>query len=169
MKIKILVATVDEMKSLVPVKYYENTIITGIGIINVLKTIRECISPDDIVINIGFAGSRGIKVGTVCQVGVCKAYQESSIEQGHNYFNTIDYYPTYHLYTTTDFMNSSNLEETFLVDMELAAYSVLNNKTYSFKVVSDNFKRSDYNDSLKDDYTEEIDKIIEKVIGDEND
>ena len=162
---KILVATVDEMKALIPEKYYKDVIITGIGILNVLKTIREKVSPMDLIVNVGYAGSKGIPVGSVCQVKYCKPYQVNNIDEGSFEFNTLPNYATTNLYTSTDFLTSSELDENFLVDMEGLAYSILDNKKYSIKIVSDNLNLEDYGTALDEDYTQKIGKILVMIEG----
>ena len=37
----ILVATEDEKRALIPTEYYDNVFITGIGIINIIKTLKD--------------------------------------------------------------------------------------------------------------------------------
>lgn len=165
---KILVATTDEMKALIPTKYYKDTIITGIGILNTLKTIREKVSPSDIIVNVGYAGSKGIPKGSVCQVKWCKPYQVNNIDQGVFEFDVLPNYLCSNLYTSTDFLTGSTLDEEFLVDMEGLAYSILDNKKYSIKIVSDNLNLEDYGTALDEDYTNKIGKILEMIGSDIN-
>ena len=71
----ILVATEDEKRALIPTEYYDNVFITGIGIINIIKTLKDT-KFDGTIINIGYAGATSnIKVGEVCFVNNSYCYR----------------------------------------------------------------------------------------------
>ena len=78
----ILVATEDEKRALIPTEYYDNVFITGIGIINIIKTLKDT-KFDGTIINIGYAGATSnIKVGEVCFVNNSYCYR--------NIYNNLD-------------------------------------------------------------------------------
>ena len=78
----ILVATEDEKRALIPPEYYDNVFITGIGIINIIKTLKDT-KFDGTIINIGYAGATSnIKVGEVCFVNNSYCYR--------NIYNNLD-------------------------------------------------------------------------------
>lgn len=160
----ICVATNEEKEALVPKEYWDYTIITGIGIGNVLKSLHA-INKFNIknIINIGYAGAKGIEKGTTCFVDICLTYQEHDLNQ-FSYLLTLPKtkLPIYNCYTSTDFVTSSKLEEPFLVDMELLAYTALPlyANVYSIKCVSDNMNLDDYNNSLQKDFTGDVKKAL---------
>lgn len=159
----ITVATREEMEALIPKDYWYCTIVTGMGIMNTIMSLKyvQC----DRIINIGYAGAKDIPVGTICMVTENEPYQVHNLPLGIApvYEPNIDL-PRYKCYTATDFIESSELEGPFLVDMELLAHLVLKVPVTSIKIVSDNMSLDDYyNKALKEDYTEEIGKILEEV------
>ena len=166
----ICVATELEKKALVPEEYWDKTILTGIGIGNAMKAVKRINEeriPPKAIINIGYAGAKGIAKGTVCYADYCRTYQVHDIEQLSFMLCTpITDIPYYDCYTSTDFVESSNIEGPFLVDMELLAYSISNYDVFSIKVVSDNMDMNDYDNALKDDYTKEVKKALREILGD---
>ena len=165
----ITVATEAEKKALVPEKYWDKVVITGIGAFNTLMSLKYKIDDTDegpyyppFVLNIGYAGSKDIPIGTVCVVESCEAYQEHDLPLGIMplYELKNDKVPSYKCYTATDFIESSNKEGPFLVDMELLLHSILKCPVLSIKVVSDNMSFDGYKEALKDNYQEEVEKVL---------
>ena len=94
----------------------------------------------------------------------CKMYQETEFGTGTLSCRQIKAnIPEYNCYTASDFVTSSNIEGPFLVDMELAVYTLLNYPVISIKVVSDNLEVDNYFEALKDNYSEEIGKILTSI------
>ena len=165
-KFLIVVASNDEKKALIPTTLWHRTYISGYGIINTIRTLRylQAENPYTFIINVGYAGSKGIDVGTICKVKDCKMYQETEFGTGTLSCRQIRAnIPEYNCYTGSDFVTSSSIECPFLVDMELAAYTLLNYPVISIKVVSDNLEVDNYFEALKDNYSEEIGKILTSI------
>ena len=146
----ILVATEDEKRALIPTEYYDNVFITGIGIINIIKTLKDT-KFDGTIINIGYAGATSnIKVGEVCFVNNSYCYR--------NIYNNLDSIKVNTLEvqgvkcvscaTSMDFVADSKHTNT-LFDMELRAILEFYNDCYSIKIVSDNGCMEDYDNALK--------------------
>ena len=162
---KICVATVQEANALIPDKYKDNVVITGIGIINTLETIRELNLIGDYVVNVGFAGAHNVPVGEIRPILWNKMYQESNIDGiGSQPLTTYKTDKKFSFcYTASDFLYSTNKKDAeFLVDMELAAYSSLLCPIYSIKVVSDNLDEDSYNKALESNYKDVIQDELEK-------
>lgn len=163
---KICVATVQEAEALIPDKYKDNVVTTGIGMINTLETLRDLNLIGDYVVNVGFAGGHNVPVGEVRPILNNKMYQENNIEGiGSQLLTTYMTDKRWGFcYTASDFLNKTNKnEEEFFVDMELAAYSSLLCPVYSIKVVSDNLDLDSYNKSLEVNYKDVIQDELEKI------
>lgn len=159
----ITVATDYEKKALIPEQYWSHVVITGIGMLHTIGTLKNQIqkSEPQFVINIGYAGSKDVPVGTVCRVDECTAYMEHDIYTGDmSLYEFETKSPSYKCYTATDFIEGTKLEGPFLVDMELLAHSILDCPLASIKVVSDNMSMEDYDKALKDNYKSEINEIL---------
>ena len=149
----ILVATEDEKRALIPTEYYDNVFITGIGIINIIKTLKDT----------KFDGTI-IKVGEVCFVNNSYCYR--------NIYNNLDSIKVNTLEvqgvkcvscaTSMDFVADSKHTNT-LFDMELRAILEFYNDCYSIKIVSDNGCMEDYDNALSHDYKHIIKEIIDKL------
>ena len=160
----ILVATEDEKRALIPPEYYDNVFITGIGIINIIKTLKDT-KFDGTIINIGYAdATSNIKVGEVCFVNNSYCYR--------NIYNNLDSIKVNTLEvqgvkcvscaTSMDFVADSKHTNT-LFDMELRAILEFYNDCYSIKIVSDNGCMEDYDNALSHDYKHIIKEIIDKL------
>ena len=167
----ITVATEEEKKALVPEKYWKHVVITGIGFLDTILTLRDEIYDGideyrpSFVINIGYAGSKNIPVGTVCRVDKCTAYRTHDLDTGAMQLYQFDTgVPSYYCYSATDFIEKTTLDGAFLIDMELLAHSILKCTLASIKVVSDNMSIKDYFEkALKESYTEEIEKVLQDI------
>lgn len=161
---KIFVATEEEKNALIPDKYKRDTIITGVGIINTLKVVQGnlYVLRNEKIVNVGYAGSHDIKPGTIWMIAENQMYQESEVKQGYRVLKTVKDVPIQRCLTASDFLSNTNRKDKFLVDMELAAYSNINN-LYSIKVVSDNLDMEDYDKALQKDYKKEIQAILERI------
>ncbi|MCQ2239765.1 MAG: hypothetical protein MJZ73_11110 [Bacteroidaceae bacterium] len=115
-------------------------ILMGVGAGNVIKTCSQ-LPEGTRIINIGYAGSNCLEIGTVTTVS------ESHRLMTGSYFFTDHANPMhlsdkgYPCYTNNDFVTSSDKTEPTLFDMELnyiAAFSPRLELVASIKVVSDN-------------------------------
>lgn len=155
----ITVATQQEKISLIPVEYWHHVVITGIGMYNTIRTLRDYNNLDKII-NIGFAGAKDLPIGTVHKVASCQPYHINDLDLGG-----IELSPTgMPCYTATDFITQSDIQGPFLIDMELLAHTVCKCPTVSYKVVSDNMSMDDYDNALQSDYTDEIRKVLQEEL-----
>lgn len=148
---------------------HENLVlqVTGAGLYNVLKTPKLDITPDDIVLNIGYAGSNIFVPGEVFSVCTCQRLQPSkTIKEEKQYL-----FPYYFLgadcYTADDFVESAP-QQLPLVDMELYYLRLLYPQIRSIKVISDNLNYSEYK---KMDFTycwDVVNKAIEELLNGKN-
>lgn len=167
----ITVATPEEKLALVPHKYWNSTCITGIGTINTLNTLGNLenhMNKRTTVINVGFAGANCVPIGTVCRVHTVGEFNEHHLSTGESKLKLSSHSLTdsYTCLSSSDFVTKVNTDEKFLVDMELANYVCLSQNVYSIKVVSDNFNMEGYNDALKKDYTEAVEREIKAILKD---
>lgn len=160
-------ATEEEKKALIPERYWCNVVITGIGFLDTIMKLRDEIHDGideyrpSFVINIGYAGAHKIPKGTVCRVDKCTAYREHDIDTGAMQLYQFDTkFPSYNCYSATDFIEHTNIDGPFLVDMELLAHSILKCTLASIKVVSDNMSMDDYDNALNDNYKEQVGEIL---------
>ena len=145
-------------------------IVTGVGVNNVISSLSKAISmgildSDVNIINVGYAGAKGIDIGCVVNIKACSCF-EFPIKANtgvKNYVKLSD--EGYNCYTSIDFVEKAdNIEEKALFDMELAYIArFVYNSLYSIKIVSDNlsydgFKSFDGNKAWK----EVIEKIEER-------
>ena len=159
----ITVATKEEKEALIPKKYWDRTVVTGIGIMNTIMTLKN-MEVDDIVVNVGYAGAKDIPIGTICMVSECEPYQVHDLPQANApLYEARLGLPSYVCYTATDFIEYSSKPGPFLVDMELVGHIVLKVPTMSIKIVSDDMNMNSYNEALKKEYTEEIESILKTV------
>lgn len=136
-----------------------NLIITGIGkqktAIGLTKYLCENDKPD-LIINIGYAGSVNCKIGS--WISINKSYnlewdipgeQKYSMDDlGRQDLVTIDELENLPCYSAECFVNSTNIKENVIFDMELHSVSLLadlyNIPLVSLKKVSDNLSMDDY-------------------------
>lgn len=141
----VVVATEEEYKVAQSRFKGQDIIVTGVGGINVLRTLRKATKGLKIV-NFGYVGSNVLPIGTEVRVGECKLYHPN-----------VEYYePTYKLdgdvpcYTSNDFVQQTDIKEPVVFDMELAYILALGFKNVeSIKIVSDNLSLKEYEESIK--------------------
>lgn len=159
-----------------------NLIITGIGkqktAIGLTKYLCENDKPD-LIINIGYAGSVNCKIGSF--VSINKSYnlewdipreQKYSIDDlGSQDLVTIDELENLPCYSAECFVNSTDIKENVIFDMELHSVSLLadlyNIPLASLKKVSDNLSMDDYYKTIDDSELFELEssiKYIKKLI-----
>lgn len=159
-----------------------NLIITGIGkqktAIGLTKYLCENDKPD-LIINIGYAGSVNCKIGSF--VSISKSYnlewdipgeQKYSMDNlGGQNLVTIDELEKLPCYSAECFVNSTDIKENVIFDMELHSVSLLadlyNIPLVSLKKVSDNLSMDDYYKTIDDSELFELEssiKYIKKLI-----
>lgn len=140
----IVVATDEEYKF--AKRYFKNVIKTGVGFGNVYRKLNH-IKRTTPILNIGYAGSNNIPIGTICRVGESRNFHPN-VE-----FNEPNYKlkgGTYKCYTSNDFVLSTDIKEPVLFDMELYAIMSMGFKNVeSIKIVSDNLSVEQYNKEIK--------------------
>ena len=150
----IAIAELDEMKlvkELMP-DYRGRVIITGVGIVNVVKALRD-VPKDNYIINVGYAGSNIIPVGTIVQITHSEtAHELADFKDGEE----MELFPLgkgmemARCYTGTDFITKWNGTDKAVFDMELAGIVALGfEKLSSFKKISDNLSYKQYKEHIK--------------------
>ena len=162
----ILVATKEEFY-LVKEIFPRNTIVQlGVGASNVIRTI--CNMPIEKsecqFINIGFAGSNTLPVGTVAEVSKTFRLLDGTVEfeDPLNGQRLSDH--GFPCYTSNNFVTENTAEEPVLYDMELnyiAAFSI--DLIGAVKIVSDNLDVCEYEKSI-DITSQEIWKKVRKTV-----
>lgn len=118
-------------------------IVTGVGVVNIIKSLAQKIPPKAKIINIGYAGSNKYSVGSVISVNKVerlykpKIISESSIKLVPCYVDDV-------CYTCDDFINASIDIELPLVDMELYYLAARYPNIESIKIVSDNLNLAEH-------------------------
>ena len=147
----IVVATDEEYK-LAKKRFKHHIIIkTGVGGINVVRTLKRL--PKWLKItNFGYVGSNNIPIGTEVRIYECKLYHpnveylEPAYLLDYNLLdkNLVD------CYTSNDFVLKTNIKEPVVFDMELAYIMALGfKKVESIKIVSDNLSLKQYGEEIK--------------------
>ncbi len=127
-------------------------VVTGVGAINVLHTLRE-LPKDAIIVNIGYAGSANYAIGSaVCVNEVrlnhpCVSYPEPELSLcllPKDYLKeSVDCIESV-CYSNTDFVLQSDYTDC-VFDMELAYIAAMGfEQLYSLKIVSDNLSLHTY-------------------------
>ena len=158
----ITVATEAEKKALIPKQYWGKVIVTGIGIMNTIMSLKYV--DEDLIVNVGYAGAKDIPIGTVCMVSECEPYQVHDLPQSNApmYEPNINI-PSYICYTATDFIEYSSKPGPFLVDMELIGHIVTKSPVISIKIVSDDMNMKSYEEALNKDYAKEVEAILKEI------
>lgn len=157
-------------------------IVTGIGkqktAIGLTKYLCENDKPD-LIINIGYAGSTSVKIGS--WVSINKSYnlewditgeQKYSMDDlGGQDLVTIEELEKLPCYSAECFVNNTDIKENVIFDMELHSVSLLadlyNIPLISLKKVSDNLSMDDYYKTVEDNRLMELEssvKYIEKFL-----
>lgn len=142
----IVVVATDEEYKLAQSRFCGHKIVkTGVGGINVLRTLKNANTSLKIV-NFGYVGSNVLPIGTEVKIGECKLYHP------HVEYDE----PTYKLsgdvpcYTSNDFVLHTDIKEPVVFDMELAYILALGfENVESIKIVSDNLSLKEYEENIK--------------------
>jgi len=118
----------------------EETIMTGVGYANVYKALAD-IPRDTHIINIGYAGSNNIPIGTACTIGECRHYHPNV-----SYDEPVYKLPGNHVcFTSDDFVLNTDIKTPVVFDMEL--YAILSmgfTHVTAIKIISDNLSIEEY-------------------------
>ena len=133
----VVVATEEEYKL---TKANQEIIKTGVGYGNVIKALSK-IPRDTPIVNIGYAGSNTIPVGTYCTIAECRHYHPNVTYEEETYRLNGDYV----CYTSDDFVTQTEIKEPVVFDMEL--YAILSmgfTDVTAIKIISDNLSYEEY-------------------------
>lgn len=143
-------------------------IVTGPGVQNVISTLSKAVylgilTARTDVINVGYAGAKGIDVGEVVNVKSCQSL-EFPVKANIAVNNAMQLEATgYECYTSFDFVEKADGIETALFDMELAYIArFLYRRLYSIKIVSDNLSYEGFKEFNADKAWEKAIKMIEE-------
>ena len=135
----IVVATDDEyntVKTLTKIPILK----TGPGTANTIEALKN-LDKKTKVINVGYAGSNNIPVGTIVKVKNSYSYHPSvtfNQERVYSLNGEVD------CYTSSDFVLSTNITEPVVFDMELNTICAFGFEVESYKIVSDNLSLKQY-------------------------
>lgn len=152
-------------------KHEHQLIITGPGVNNVINSLSRAmylgfLNPSVNIINVGYAGAKGLDVGDVVPVKACRCLEFPVLAKvgTENYLEItaagVD------CYTSFDFVKKAeNISGMALFDMELAYISrFVYNSLFSVKIVSDNLDYASFKTFDNKNAWEKAFKIIEKYI-----
>lgn len=143
----VVIATKDELKLVEEYGFSNNPIlITGVGGVNVINALKD-LPRDTQILNIGYAGSNTLEIGTSVSVGKVHTYHpKAEFSETESYNLTIG---THTCYTSTDFVTQCDFKEPCVFDMELAFICALGFKQVrSIKIVSDNLSIEEYENTV---------------------
>lgn len=139
----IVVAMPEELKLIDSVG---DAVVTGVGALNVIRSIRN-FPKDTPILNVGYAGSNSIPIGTRVSVGKVRLYHPKVDFQDSEY----DIGSGALCYTSCDFVTDTNIEEPCVFDMELAFILALGFTNVSaIKVVSDNLSVRQFEEAVNE-------------------
>lgn len=128
---------------------------TGVGILNVIKTLRNYHPEETEIINFGYAGSNNLPKGALCIVNQAGLHHltefESPIYKCQKWEEELEPFENRKMiesdcYTSSDFVTMTNIKEPALFDMELATILALGFDAMAIKIVSDNLNEKDYDE-----------------------
>lgn len=142
----VVVATDEEYKKFKP--YFKRIIKTGVGYGNVFKALKD-IKRTEKILNIGYAGSNNIPIGTICKVKHCLNYHPNTNFKEEVYCLNKDK-NGYTCLTSNSFVEHTFIQTPVLFDMELYAIMSMGFKNVeSIKIVSDNLSLNEYDKTTK--------------------
>ena len=140
----------------------DKVIVTGVGVINIIKNLAGELPPKAKIINIGYAGSNKYPVGSVISVSkVERFYKPSIINEGC--INLTPCYVDDFCYTCDDFLNEQVDFEIPLIDMELYYLAARYPNIESIKIVSDNLNLTEHREADFLESWKTVNKILEHV------
>ena len=143
----IVIATQNEINLVEQLGFKGNPIlITGVGAMNTIRSLAS-ISRDTEILNIGYCGSNNIAIGTLCKIGKVLMFHPN-VEYNEDPIYLTN--GTTICYTSSDFVQSTTIEEPCVFDMELAFIASMGFKRlHSIKVVSDNLNYKEYEKNVE--------------------
>lgn len=118
--------------------------ITGVGLANVLNTPKLILSPDDTIINIGYAGSNKYEVGSIISINEAKKFKASkTIKEPNIKLKTFNIGFKDFCYTSDSFCEYT-LTEIPTIDMELYYLSLIYPNIQAIKIISDDLNYTGY-------------------------
>lgn len=159
---KVIVVATDIEQKLAKQFFTLPVIKTGVGYGNIIEKLKD-LNKDTKLINVGFAGSNNINVGSIIKVKNSYLYHPNVTydEKVYNLNGEVD------CYTSNDFVLKTDIKESVVFDMELYALCALGFDVTSYKIISDNLSLTDYEklENQKIDLTK-CWKEVSKLIGD---
>ena len=143
----VVIAEKEELKLVEELGYSDYPVlITGVGGMNVISALKD-IPKDTYIVNIGYAGSNKLEVGTQVEVGWSYTYHPS-VKFKERIYRKLNGNSKIYCYTSTDFVTQTDIEEPCVFDMELAFITAMFKNVRSFKVVSDNLSIKEYRKNI---------------------
>jgi hypothetical protein len=144
----IVIAEKEELKLVEELGYGDFPIlITGVGGMNVIQALKD-LPRNTTILNIGYAGSNNLPIGTKVAVNTCQTNRETAnFGEGGGLLGTFDFpkgFVRCPCYTSTDFVTHTNKKESCVFDMELAFIWALFDNVSAIKVVSDNLSYKEF-------------------------
>ena len=138
---KVIVVATDLEESLVKPLTKLKVIKTQPGSSNVIETLKD-LDKNTKIINVGYAGSNVLPVGTIAKVKDSYLYHPNVEfkEKHYSLGGEVD------CYTSNDFVLQTTLEKPVVFDMELNTICALGFDVVSYKIVSDNLSLKQYED-----------------------
>lgn len=157
--VTLIVATKEECEMMKEHFPEYSCIYTKIGASNIIRTCYD-IPRDTQMINIGYAGSNSLPIGTVCKVKRTFRLKDEA-------FKFEDYRHGFQLseegfdcYTSNSFVTHTDIKEPCLFDMELNYIAAFPFKLLgSIKIVSDSLCETAYNDYVNQQNLPQIEKV----------
>lgn len=146
----VVIAQPEELK-LVKELGYENCpiLITGVGGMNAIKALKN-FPRDTEILNIGYAGSNNLKVGTIVEIEKVRTnHHLAKFSEPFKFLKRTNYYNSVFCVSSTDFVEKTNETTDCVFDMELAFICAMFDNVYSIKVVSDNLNYKEYKKKVK--------------------
>lgn len=145
-RVVICAATEEELSLYAPPEQRTPTdaiqyVVTGEGGVNVIKALDPFPRDATMIINVGYAGSNTLPIGSLHLVGKVQQYHEiAKIDEP-----VFDLGGLVPCYTASDFVTQTTITEPCLFDMELAYIAAMGFKHItSFKKVSDNLNYDEF-------------------------
>jgi hypothetical protein len=138
-----IVVAMEEERRLV--KTDEPVLVTGVGAVNVIRAMKD-IPRDTPILNLGFAGSNSIPVGTEVKIGKVALYHPNA-EYDEPVFLLDGDTPCF---TSCDFVLDTKIAEPCVFDMELAFILAMGfTDVRAVKTVSDTLDMEEFERCLK--------------------
>lgn len=158
----IVIAQKEELKLIEELGYGDYPVlITGVGAMNVIKALKD-LPKDTQILNIGYVGSKGYKVGTVVRVSEVSTYHPvAEFVEPPTFLadklseKAFGKFPICRCYTSSDFVTGEGTkryinEAPCVFDMELAIIASMFKNTDALKVVSDSLSINEYRENVEE-------------------